>query len=633
LKTLLLAESHPPTLEHVRATLTQAGFGVVAVSEPGSALEHFVADQPDAVVVAVDFPSLDGAHLAKRIRASDGGARVPVVVMDKGHLGRARGVSAILDLKANAYIPDPLRAGELTAKLTALLAAASVPAAATSGLKAVLARPSVASGELRGYPLPQLLHSFYRLQRDGVLVVVVRDVTRRVFIRKGGAVHFDSSIPREALPAVLQEKGALTEAQARKVGAALQSGLRIGAALAEAGADLQGEALLQRLREYTREKVAQVVGMREGRYAFHAGDGFVPEVAAVEVPALAPILEGARRSIPVRFFAQALKSHWGDFPSRTPDFARDLPTLGLNTQDLKLAMQLNGRIPLRDLVAHGRGDLSLAYSLMWFLHLTDGLAFTKEPLAGADGQTGQDRIAPKRRKPLPPELATELREAAVRIITGSYFRVLGLDLTADDEKVEAAYREVAPRFHADTHAQYDTSEIQDLLDSVQEKLTASYKVLSTTEKRKAYVQYLFSRQAGSRSAPVNVDAEILLRRGEAALKRKDYPEALRFYEQAIELNPREPEYYSYQAWVTYQSMEGSQKERAKAAQKALKKALGINPSLPRANILYAIIESETGEDPVERMAAAASARKRLLKVLEQHPGSVLAKAALRKVLR
>jgi len=635
LKTLLLAESHVPTLEHVQAMLAQAGYGVVAVSEPGSALEHFVSDRPDAVVVAVDFPRLDGAHLGQRIRASEDGARVPVIVIDKGHLGKARGVSAILDLKANAYIPDPLKPGELTAKLTSLLATVAAPqaAAAASGLKSVLSRPSVASGDLRGQPLPQLLHSFYRLQRDGVLVVAFRDLTRRVFILKGSPVNYDSSLPKDALPAWLHEKGALTEAQARQVAASLGSGLRIGAALADAGVDLEGEELLQRLRDYTREKVAQVVGMREGRYAFHAGDSFVEDVATVDVPALAPILEGARRGYPVRLFSQPLKPHLNDFPSRTPDFGRELQELGLNTNDLKLAMQLNGRIPLRDLLAHGRGDLSLAYSLMWFLQLTGAISFAKEPLPGADGLPGQDRIAPKRRKPLPPELATELREAAVRIITGSYFRVLGLDITADGERVENAYRDIAPRFHPDSYAQYDTSEIQDLLDSVQDKLTASYKVLSTTEKRKAYVQYLFSRLDSGRAAPINVDAEILLKRGEAALKRKDYEGAVRLYDQAIELNPREPEYYSHQAWATYLATEGTQKDRAKAAQKVLKKALGLNPSLPRANIISAIIEAETDEDPAERAAAASSARKKLLKVLEQDPTSKLAKAALRKVGR
>jgi hypothetical protein len=45
----------------------------------------------------------------------------------------------------------------------------------------------------------------------------------------------------------------------------------------------------------------------------------------------------------------------------------DLPALGLDTDDLKIAMQINGRLLLRDLLAHGRGDLRRGYSLLWFL--------------------------------------------------------------------------------------------------------------------------------------------------------------------------------------------------------------------------------------------------------------------------
>ncbi|HLL51998.1 MAG TPA: DUF4388 domain-containing protein [Myxococcaceae bacterium] len=631
MKTLLLAENHPPTLEHLKAALTQAGYGVVAVSDPGSAMEHFVADRPDGVVVSVDFPRLDGAHLGQLIRGSDQGARVPVVVIDKGHMGKARGVSSILDLKANAYIADPLKVQDLLAKLAPLLSTSSVAQQAT-GLKSVLARPAVSSGDLRGYPLPALLHSFYRLRRDGVLVVAFRDLTRRVFILKGAPVNYDSTARQDSLPNYLQECGVLNEAQTQAVVTALGGGLRIGAALAEAGLDLQGEELLQKLRDYTREKVSQVLGMREGRYAFYAGEGFSDEVATVEVPALAPLLEGARRTYPIRVFAQTLKSHLNEFPVRSAEFGKELSAFGLNTLDLKLAMQINGRIPLRDLLAHGRGDLSLAYSLFWFLNLTGAVTFSKGPL-GEGGVTGQDRIAPKRRKPLPAEQANELREAAVKIITGSYFRVLGLDIAADGEAVEKAYRDIATRFHPDSYAEYDTSEIQDLLDSVQEKLTASYRVLSVESKRKAYLQYLFSRMDAGRSSGVNVDAEIALKRGEAALKRRDPKSALRAFEEAVSLNPRESEYYSHLAWATYLAADGDQRERAKAAQKLLKKALGLNPYLERAMIISAIIEAETEGDASDRTAARSSARRKLLKVLEMNPGSNLAKAALRKVGR
>jgi tetratricopeptide (TPR) repeat protein len=159
---------------------------------------------------------------------------------------------------------------------------------------------------------------------------------------------------------------------------------------------------------------------------------------------------------------------------------------------------------------------------------------------------------------------------------------------------------------------------------VQDRLSAAYRVLSVEEKRKGYLQYLMSRMDVGRTA-VNVDAEIILRRGESALKRKDYRQALQLFEEAVSINPREPEYYSYLAWATYLAGTGPREERAKAAQKVLKRALSLNAYLERAIIISAIIDSEQ-ED-------ASAARKKLLKVLELNPNSQLAKAALRKVGR
>ena len=91
------------------------------------------------------------------------------------------------------------------------------------------------------------------------------------------------------------------------------------------------------------------------------------------------------------------------------------------------------------------------------------------------------------------------------------------------------------------------------------------------------------------------------------------------------LNPREPEYYSHLAWATYLDGGGPKEVRARDAQRVLRKALSLNPYLERAQVISAIIEEEQGEH--------ASARKRLLKVLEMNPASKLARAALRKVGR
>src|SRR5439155_17536081 len=132
-----------------------------------------------------------------------------------------------------------------------------------------------------------------------------------------------------------------------------------------------------------------------------------------DVPALAPILGAARRYFPVKIFAQALRGNLTEFPYRTPQFGKDLGELALDNTDLKLAMQMNGRIRLDELIAHGRGELGSAYGLLWFLNLTGDLAFSKTPVAGAGNEqytAAADTIVPRKRKPLPPETVADLRD-------------------------------------------------------------------------------------------------------------------------------------------------------------------------------------------------------------------------------
>ncbi|MGQ0507046.1 MAG: DUF4388 domain-containing protein [Myxococcaceae bacterium] len=631
MKTLLLADHHAPTREHVAVALAQAGFEVRGIDEPGAALEHFVAGRPDGVVIAVDFPKLKGSHLGKLIRATDRGARVPLVILDRGHLGRAKGVSSILDLKADGYIADPTKTHELIDKLRALFAASQARAAeAVRGIDITLSRSPQATGELRAglamqhgtstwsAGLPTALHACFRERKSGILVVAFRELTRRVFLLQGRPMHYESTARQDSFPNFLVETGDLKPEHADRVLRLLISGQPVGAALYHAGVKAKGEALLQKLRDYLQAKVAQVVGMREGRFAFFAGTEFAKEIPTIEIPALAPIHDGARRAYPVKVFAQALKPFSNSFPQRSADFSRDLAALGLDTQDLKIAMQMNGRIPLRELIAHGRGDLRRSYALFWFLNLAGDVVFAPSPSGAASGE----RIGPRKKKPIPAETLTRLRDQAVKIITGSYFKVLGLDIGATSADVEEAYHRLGEEFHLDTYAEYDESSFQDLLESVQDKLAASYRVLSNEERRKAYVRYLLSR-LDVRVAAVNAEAEIALKRGESALRRKDLQGALKSFEQAVTLNPREPEYYSYLAWATFQGGEGDKAARAKAAQKLIKKAVGLNAYLERPLVISAIIDAEMGD--------SEAAKKKIAKVLEMNPSSQLANATLKRV--
>jgi len=134
------------------------------------------------------------------------------------------------------------------------------------------------------------------------------------------------------------------------------------------------------------------------------------------------------------------------------------------------------------------------------------------------------------------------------------------------------------------------------------------------------VTYLMSRADLPRASAPNVEAEIELKRGEALMRKGSWRGALSAFERAVGFNAREPEYYSFLAWATFKAGEGTPEQRARAALKLIKKALTMNPSLERPQVIRAIIEDETGD--------SAEARRTLLKLLKERPGCELAKKVL-----
>jgi CheY-like chemotaxis protein/tetratricopeptide (TPR) repeat protein len=621
---ILLVESHGPTRELVARRLADAGYQVLSADAAGPAYEIFAAAHPHAAVVAADLPADGGRHLARRLR--DGEARTLVVVIDKGHLGKARGIRGVLDLGANAYVADPT-GRDLLDRLARLLeqvrAAAAAAPPADDGIARVLGREPADRGEVRPGAQPLLLHDLWRNAAEGILVVTCRDITRRVFLLRGVPVDMDSDARTESLGRWLVETGRIGEDQyLASLEAMVPGELSPGAALVAAGAVEAGEPLYAALRAHLRSMVGRCAALREGRWRFHEGAEFAGDVQALEIPPLAPILEGARAGLPVRDFAEALRPHLKARPARSAEFQRLLPLMALGSGDLRLAVAVDGRATTREFLEERGGDLRQAWSLLWFLALVGAVEFRAAPSEDREARAPR---APRRRR-IPDERAEEIRQAALQILPGSYFKALGVDIAALPDEIEAAYQEAVARFHPDAFAGQDPGELEDLLAQILDKVNAAHRVLSNEEKRKAYLAFLLQRHAERRRKPgVDPEAEIALKRGERALRLRRIREAIRAFQAAAERNPREPEYLAMLAFATLRDPALEPRERPRAAARVARRALALDQGCVRAMVTLALAEESAGDVP--------AARRRLLGALKLAPGNEVARRALQRVNR
>jgi OmpR family response regulator RpaB len=113
---ILVVEDDPSTLNVLEKRLAMQGFAVTTATNGIEALERFRSADPDAVVLDVMMPELDGFAVLERIRAVSG---VPVILLTA--LGELSDRVTGLELGADDYMVKPFSPKELEARIRCLL--------------------------------------------------------------------------------------------------------------------------------------------------------------------------------------------------------------------------------------------------------------------------------------------------------------------------------------------------------------------------------------------------------------------------------------------------------------------------------------------------------------------------------
>ncbi|MEO8328620.1 MAG: response regulator transcription factor [Candidatus Nanopelagicales bacterium] len=114
---VLVADDDPAVRESLRRSLSFNGYDVSTAVDGVKALEAIAESRPDALVLDVNMPNLDGLETCRRIRAN--GDDLPVLILTAREEVRDRVMG--LDAGADDYLPKPFALEELLARLRALL--------------------------------------------------------------------------------------------------------------------------------------------------------------------------------------------------------------------------------------------------------------------------------------------------------------------------------------------------------------------------------------------------------------------------------------------------------------------------------------------------------------------------------
>ncbi|MGW3044885.1 response regulator transcription factor [Kitasatospora sp. NPDC001159] len=196
---VLVVEDDPIIRTSLVNALTASGHTVRGVAAGFSALQEITQCPPDAVVLDLGLPDLDGENVLRMIR---GLSRVPVLVATARD--DEREIIRILEAGADDYLVKPFSGAQLAARLSAVLrrcapvavgAEAAVRAhgphsAAVGGAldAAEGERPPIVVGELRVDPLARTAHlagqEIRLTRREFDLLVFLAENAGRVVSRK-----------------------------------------------------------------------------------------------------------------------------------------------------------------------------------------------------------------------------------------------------------------------------------------------------------------------------------------------------------------------------------------------------------------------------------------------------------------
>lgn len=114
---ILVVDDEPAVRDAVRRALVLSGYRVETADGGGAAVVALAAEAPDAIVLDVAMPGVDGLEVCRRLRAS--GDRTPVLMLTARETvaDRVEG----LDAGADDYLVKPFALEELLARLRALL--------------------------------------------------------------------------------------------------------------------------------------------------------------------------------------------------------------------------------------------------------------------------------------------------------------------------------------------------------------------------------------------------------------------------------------------------------------------------------------------------------------------------------
>ncbi|HET9553193.1 MAG TPA: DnaJ domain-containing protein [Anaeromyxobacteraceae bacterium] len=488
----------------------------------------------------------------------------------------------------------------------------------------------------------------------GRLAVGAAGRTYLLHFRKGSLEHAAALDPAEALPAWLLGRGVVTAEQVAQAEAArAQAGGDVVAALVTLRLVNPGD-IVRLIQEHGAALAGRALALEEGRWRWEPG--VPPPPGAVALGSPWTLLGAAVRALDPAAVLRRLGAREQLGASRVVGRVR-VEELRLTPQEARAATLLDGQ-RLADVARAHPAEATTILRVALLLAEVELLAFGPPraapaaqpaprvgPPTGGEGR-GEGAAAPQAAtratppqaaprpapvaprppsaapKPAPPpapaadsKLSKAALEATLAKMTGKesdLFQVLGVKRDTAAAQIKIAYFQLAKTYHPDALPQGSPADVRKLCADVFSSVGEAWAVLGDDAQR---AQYLDDLKTG---AGVDVDvmnilqAENVFQNGTLLVKARRYDEALPRFEEAMKLNPDEPEFGMWKAWCEF-LLATEKKKQHPAAAAAIEAGLKKNARCAQGYLFLGQMAKIVGD-----LAGAEKHLKRGLDVAPEH---------------
>lgn len=555
-------------------------YDLVLVKDDETAYKTFVEFGPDVVFVDTLLPRKGAFELIKRIRQTEGGDRVSVYVTSAIRGGSLKEESLSV-WGAAGYLPKPLELDILRSQLAPSLSTKSADSKDGHGEDEEVPE----QGEFARSNFPMIFSSLLRRESPIRLAAGLGKVRKAVHFDNGKITFARSNLLAETLASYLQDKNFIDENQYREgVRVSIDQKKMIGEAFISLGAVTRSD-IDAAIRNNIEEKVRNLFTWKSGWYKIMPHADPPAEIPGGPIDGWKLLWEEINSpagQTHVSEYLTKLATHKiveGSSPSEILDVT------GFPKKDFDKVLGLAKGRP----VVEACEDVGMRkMSLLYFLVLSGYLEVNEETSASRSG--GSENFEELKRR----ELSRRLAWMSGR----NHFQILGVQMTASDAEVSAAYGKLIGELRAGEDKLSAGGEARRLIGELSEIAGKSLDALSTKTKRDEYIESLKHGGDVPLSAEDRIKkAENSYKEGVTALKCQRWDEAVDRLGWAVDMNPSNAEYLIRHSEALLMREGGDKLTTLNRAESNLRKALEAENENPEIYYLLGRVQNAKGKTP------------------------------------